>query len=94
MGSALCIELPAGLKSGQYIDVKVSYTTTKDSTALQWLDKEYIVLFWYIFSCLDSGLYPDRPKEKSSLIYSASASRSTLVLLLHYKVRSQDSNYL
>ena len=43
MGSALCIGLPAGLKSGQYIDAKVSYRTTNDSTALQWLDKELVV---------------------------------------------------
>jgi leukotriene-A4 hydrolase len=41
MGSALHILLPEGLKSGTSIDVKISYSTTKDCTALQWLDKEY-----------------------------------------------------
>ncbi|GLB36698.1 putative leukotriene A4 hydrolase, C-terminal [Lyophyllum shimeji] len=39
MGSALHISLPAGLKTGQYVDVKIEYKTTKDCTALQWLDK-------------------------------------------------------
>ncbi|KAG5642560.1 hypothetical protein DXG03_002547 [Asterophora parasitica] len=39
MGSALHIALPAGLKAGQYIDVTVEYKTTKECTALQWLDK-------------------------------------------------------
>lgn len=41
MGSALHISLPSGLKSGQSLDVKITYKTTKDCTALQWLDKEY-----------------------------------------------------
>lgn len=40
MGSAFHIDLPTGLKSGSYIDVKVIYKTTKGSTALQWLSKE------------------------------------------------------
>jgi leukotriene-A4 hydrolase len=41
MGSALHIPLPAGLKSGTAISVAVFYKTTKDCTALQWLEKEY-----------------------------------------------------
>ena len=39
MGSALHIDLPSSVP-GQYIDIKIIYKTTKDSTALQWLDKE------------------------------------------------------
>lgn len=42
MGSALHIPLPSGLKYGSSISVKVTYKTTKDCTALQWLEKEYL----------------------------------------------------
>jgi hypothetical protein len=41
MGAALHVSLPKNLKSGTAIDVTVLYKTTKDCTALQWLDKEY-----------------------------------------------------
>ncbi|KAF8639401.1 hypothetical protein AX17_001526 [Amanita inopinata Kibby_2008] len=40
MGSALHIPLPVGLKTGTTVNVKIQYNTTRDSTALQWLDKE------------------------------------------------------
>jgi hypothetical protein len=43
MGSALHIPLPSGLKAGSSVAVKIGYRTTKDSTALQWLDKEYVI---------------------------------------------------
>jgi leukotriene-A4 hydrolase len=46
MGSALHIPLPAGLKSGTSITVAVFYKTTQDCTALQWLSKEYGLLFF------------------------------------------------
>jgi hypothetical protein len=53
MGSALHIPLPTGLKSGIYVTVKVTYKTTKDCTALQWLEKEYahqiIITAWRNF---------------------------------------------
>ncbi|KAG6878671.1 hypothetical protein C0992_007685 [Termitomyces sp. T32_za158] len=39
MGSALHIALPSDLKAGQHIDVTIDYKTTKECTALQWLDK-------------------------------------------------------
>lgn len=41
MGSALHVPLPSGLQSEAKISVKIEYETTKDCTALQWLDKEY-----------------------------------------------------
>ncbi|RDB24666.1 Leukotriene A-4 hydrolase [Hypsizygus marmoreus] len=52
MGSAFHITLPSGLKSGKFIDVKVTYKTSKTSTALQWLDKEQTQggTFPYLFS--------------------------------------------
>lgn len=44
MGSALHIPLPPHLVSGTSISVKVTYSTSTDSTALQWLDKEWVFL--------------------------------------------------
>jgi len=40
MGSALHVALPGGSKAGKSVTVRVDYKTTKDCTALQWLDKE------------------------------------------------------
>jgi leukotriene-A4 hydrolase len=40
MGSPLHVPLPTGLKCGNSIHVTVFYKTTKECTALQWLDKE------------------------------------------------------
>ncbi|KAJ7086015.1 peptidase family M1-domain-containing protein [Mycena belliarum] len=52
MGSALHIPLPKGLKSGTSVSVAVFYSTTKDCTALQWLEKEQTQgkSFPYLFS--------------------------------------------
>ncbi|KAJ7677326.1 peptidase family M1-domain-containing protein [Mycena rosella] len=52
MGSALHIPLPKGLKSGTFITVAIFYKTTKDCTALQWLEKEQTQgkSFPYLFS--------------------------------------------
>jgi leukotriene-A4 hydrolase len=52
MGSALHIDLPSTLESGQYVDVKIIYQTTKDGTALQWLDREWVLylVLWEIIS--------------------------------------------
>ena len=41
MGSALHVYLPDTVNKGTDIKVTVTYATTKASTALQWLDKEY-----------------------------------------------------
>ena len=41
MGSALHVYLPDTVNKGKEIKVTVTYATTKASTALQWLDKEY-----------------------------------------------------
>ncbi|KAJ7616749.1 peptidase family M1-domain-containing protein [Mycena rosella] len=52
MRSALHVSLPKGLKSGTSVDVTVFYKTTKDCTALQWLEKEQTQgkQFPYLFS--------------------------------------------
>lgn len=44
MGSALHIPLPSNLESGASISVKVTYSTSTGSTALQWLDKKWVSL--------------------------------------------------
>jgi leukotriene-A4 hydrolase len=43
MGSALHITLPSKLKKESSITVKILYQTSKDCTALQWLEKECVV---------------------------------------------------
>ncbi|KAK0431183.1 hypothetical protein EV421DRAFT_1854688 [Armillaria borealis] len=52
MGSALHVPLGGGLKAGSTVKVSVLYRTTKDCTALQWLDKEQTKgkQFPYLFS--------------------------------------------
>ena len=42
MGSPLHILLPPSLKVGDKIRVQIFYSTTKDCTAVQWLDKESV----------------------------------------------------
>jgi leukotriene-A4 hydrolase len=55
MGSALHIPLPSDLKSGTSIKVKITYETTRDCTALQWLEKEYV---HQIIMTIRKRLYP------------------------------------
>ena len=43
MGAPLRIPLPANLKAGEKVKLEVFYSTTKDCTAVQWLDKEYVL---------------------------------------------------
>ncbi|KAE9398633.1 zincin [Gymnopus androsaceus JB14] len=52
MGAALHIPLPSGLKSGSLVKATITYQTTKDCTALQWLAKEQTQgkSFPYLFS--------------------------------------------
>lgn len=79
MGSALHVSLPSGLKSGQHIKVKITYKTTKDCTALQWLDKGYatsVQLRGFEANLGDEGKH----KENSSHTSSANANRSMPVL--------------
>ncbi|KIY43185.1 hypothetical protein FISHEDRAFT_78691 [Fistulina hepatica ATCC 64428] len=52
MGSALSVTLPSAARVGQSITVKITYKTTPDCTALQWLEKEQTQgkQFPYLFS--------------------------------------------
>jgi len=86
MGSALHIPLPSDLKYGASISVKVTYKTTKDCTALQWLEKEYVhqieIGVGHDLRCI----YSDKRKERHSRICSASVSPSMPGRWRHYKV--------
>ena len=41
MGTPLTIPLPVSRKVGDEVRVQIFYSTTKDCTAVQWLEKEY-----------------------------------------------------
>ncbi|KIM81710.1 hypothetical protein PILCRDRAFT_821059 [Piloderma croceum F 1598] len=87
MGSALHIPLPSDLKSGSSISVKVTYKTTKDCTALQWLEKEQTQgkTFPYLFSQCQPiyarALAPLQDTSSVKIKYSAKV-KSVLPVLL------------
>lgn len=43
MGSALHIPLPTALAVGSKVKVTIRYKTTDGCTAIQWLEKEYVL---------------------------------------------------
>jgi hypothetical protein len=86
MGSALHIPLPADLKLGSSISVKVTYKTTKDCTALQWLEKEYVRQIEIGVGHDLRWIYSDKRKERLSHICSASVNPSMPERWRHYKV--------
>jgi leukotriene-A4 hydrolase len=87
MGSALHIPLPTGLKSGSSMEVKISYETTEESTALQWLKKEQTQgkTFPYLFSQCQAiyarSLAPLQDTPSVKITYSAKVSSALPVLL-------------
>ncbi|KDQ30245.1 hypothetical protein PLEOSDRAFT_154934 [Pleurotus ostreatus PC15] len=87
MGSALHVPLPAGLRVGATVKVKVSYATTEACTALQWLDKEQTQgkTFPYLFSQCQPiyarALAPIQDTPSVKITYSASVSCVLPVLL-------------
>ncbi|KAF8060869.1 peptidase family M1-domain-containing protein [Lyophyllum atratum] len=97
MGSALHIGLPSGLKSGQYIDVKVEYKTTKACTALQWLDKAQTQgkTFSFLFSQCQPiyarAIAPLQDTPSAKIKYSAKVT-SVLPVLLSAIRESPPSN--
>ncbi|KAF8293673.1 leukotriene A4 hydrolase N-terminal domain-containing protein [Clavulina sp. PMI_390] len=52
LGSPLSVPLPAGLQKGESIRVEIEYSTTKEGTAIGWLEKEQTAgkKFDYLFS--------------------------------------------
>lgn len=87
MGSALRIPLPTGLRSGVFVTVKVTYKTTKDCTALQWLEKEQTQgkTFPYLFSQCQPiyarALAPLQDTPSVKIKYSATVTSILPVLL-------------
>ncbi|CAA7267762.1 unnamed protein product [Cyclocybe aegerita] len=86
-GSALHIPLPAGLKEGESVKVKVEYKTTEEGTALQWLDKEQTQgkKFPYLFSQCQPiyarALAPVQDTPSNKIKYSAKVTSVLPVLL-------------
>ncbi|KAJ7743783.1 peptidase family M1-domain-containing protein [Mycena metata] len=92
MGSALHVSLPKGLRSGTSIDVTVFYKTTKDCTALQWLEKEQTQgkQFPYLFSQCQPiharALAPCQDSPSVKITYSAKVASTLPVLLSAIRV--------
>ncbi|KAJ7171572.1 peptidase family M1-domain-containing protein [Mycena crocata] len=87
MGSALHVSLPKGLKSGTSVGVTMFYKTTKDCTALQWLEKEQTQgkRFPYLFSQCQPiharALAPTQDSPSVKITYSATVASVLPVLL-------------
>lgn len=85
MGSALYIPLFGPLKSGNSVEVKIVYKTTKGSTALQWLDKEHVVTF-SVYSLQTYTFFKGKHKGRPFHFCLVSVNQYMLALLLHCKV--------
>ncbi|KAH7921995.1 hypothetical protein BV22DRAFT_1121755 [Leucogyrophana mollusca] len=87
MGSALHIPFGQTLDAGATVTVKISYKTTKDCTALQWLDKEqtqgkaFPVLFSQCQPIYARALAPMQDTPSVKLTYSANVTSVLPVLL-------------
>jgi hypothetical protein len=95
MGSALAITLSPPLAKGAKIAVRISYSTTREGTALGWLDKDQTAgkKFDYLFSQCQavSSLYTRSPifhNYTSFCLPTLIYSRSMHGRLLRCKVRS------
>ncbi|KAJ7116299.1 hypothetical protein C8R44DRAFT_832437 [Mycena epipterygia] len=92
MGSALHIPLPHGLKSKTGITVAVFYKTTKDCTALQWLEKEQTQgkSFPYLFSQCQPiyarAMAPLQDTPSVKITYTATVTSVLPVLLSAIRV--------
>lgn len=74
MGSALHIPLPENLETGSSISTKITYKTTAECTALQWLDKEYVINLTLSKKMLTQGTV--RLKGDNFHIFSVNANPS------------------
>ncbi|KAJ7223250.1 peptidase family M1-domain-containing protein [Mycena pura] len=87
MGSALHVSLPNGLQAEATVDVTVFYKTTKDCTALQWLEKEQTQgkQFPYLFSQCQPiharALAPVQDSPSVKITYKATVTSNLPVLL-------------
>jgi hypothetical protein len=85
MGSALHIPLPKSLKTGSSISTKITYKTTAECTALQWLEKEYVINLILNKKTLTQGTV--RLKGDDFHIFSVNANPSMPVQSPLCKVR-------
>src|ERR1700678_1727420 len=76
MGSALHIPLPKGLKAGSSVSTKITYKTTAECTALQWLDKEYVINLQIEEPLIKWDIPIVRPKGNNSHIFSVNVNPS------------------
>ncbi|KIK04477.1 hypothetical protein K443DRAFT_675932 [Laccaria amethystina LaAM-08-1] len=92
MGSALEVPLPEGLIKEATISVKISYSTTKDCQALQWLAKEQTQgkTFPYVFSQCQPiharALAPLQDTPSVKIKYSAKVKSKLPVLISALRV--------
>ncbi|KAJ7630308.1 peptidase family M1-domain-containing protein [Roridomyces roridus] len=92
MGSALHVSLPKGLQSGKSVQVAVFYKTTKDCTALQWLDKEqtqgksHPYLFSQCQPIYARALAPVQDSPSVKITYQATVASVLPVLLSAIRV--------
>lgn len=75
MGSALHVPLLQGTKAGYTTKVTIFYKTTKDSTALQWLAKEYTKPGFYSLTSIHATRALDKHKERDFPISSANVNQ-------------------
>jgi adenine C2-methylase RlmN of 23S rRNA A2503 and tRNA A37 len=87
MGSALHVPLPSRIEANSTVKVTISYRTTKESTTLQWLAKEYILVDPLIHQNIHAERLPGRLKESNSRICLANVNRYTREPWHRYKVR-------
>lgn len=87
MGSALHVPLSPGIAADSTVKVTISYRTTKGSTALQWLAKEYILVDPLIHQYNHAECPTGRLKEGNSRICSANVNRYMREPWHHYRVR-------
>jgi hypothetical protein len=85
MGSALHIPLPESVKTGSSVSTKITYKTTAECTALQWLDKEHVIDLILSGKMLTQGTV--RLKGDNFHIFSVNANPSMPVQLPLFKVK-------
>ena len=87
MGSALHIPLSPRIAADSTVKVTISYRTTKGSTALQWLAKEYILVDPLIHQYIHLECPTGRLKEGNSRICLANVNRYMREPWHRYRVR-------
>ena len=88
MGSALHVPLAQRIEADSTVKVTISYRTTKGSTALQWLAKEYILVDPLIRQYIHAESSSDRRKESNSRICLANVNQDMPEPWHPYKVRN------